>query len=168
MYQNKILTIAFLGVLALSLLSSAYATKYTDPYTATLEGKYNNKNGIFLLTGNSIFKGKQDAQIYLSGQLKEWNYYDSSIPNCKHAFSENPLLLFDKTKTHYAKLLISGKICSANWSDTWKTFRGNYIITEGKTLGTDQVSGKGIIEFTMNTKSGKTIGLLSGFITLTT
>ena len=171
-YKFKIVALSTIIILiffagTLLLFPEAFADKYTNPYMATLEGKYDNKNGIFILKGNPIFKGKPEAPINLVGQLKEWNYYDSSIPNCKHAFSDK-IMLYDDAKTYYAELIVMGKICSANWDDGWKTFRGNYIIVNGRTLGTDQVAGKGIIDLTMNTKTGKTIGLLNGYITLVT
>ena len=150
-------------------LLPVFADKYESKSLGILQGDYNKKNGALDLKGLLILPNNNHNQIKLMGILKEWKYDDSSIPNCRHAFSDDMILLFDKnSNANYAKLVMTGKICEGNWNSSWKTFRGNYIIIGGKTFGTDEISGKGVISITINTKSGETKGTINGNIALYT
>ena len=150
-------------------LLPVFADKYDYKSLGILQGDYNKKNGALDLKGLLILPNKNYNYIKLVGVLKEWNYEDSSIPNCRHAFSDDMTMLFDRNSdANYAKIVMTGKICSNNWNDTWKSFRGNYVIIGGKTLGTDEISGQGVITITINTKSGETKGTINGNIALYT
>ena len=146
-----------------------FADKYDSQSLGILQGKYDKKNGFIDTNGLLILPNNNYNYIKFLGQLKEWNYNDSSIPNCRHAFGDDFIIYFDKNSdASYAKIVVVGKICSANWNDTWKTFQGRYIIIEGQTPGTDQVSGQGVLTLLINTKSATASGTINGNIALHT
>lgn len=161
--------------LVLLIPVQAFAQNYADEVTkyhknmfGIVSGKYNDKNGITVLSGIYKLTDSKISDVRVSGTLKYWDYWDSAIPNCRYAFSDDMVIMFDKNKSH-GKLVLSGKLCEANWSGDWKTLRADYIIMNGKAPYTSGMDGKGVLDITLNVKTGQVLsGKLSGYINLYT
>ena len=171
----KILVFSTVLMLFILITPNAFAespydktTVYDQRFFGIVSGDYNTKNGNMKLSGIYKYGNDSLSDVKIIGVLKYWDYYDSSIPQCFHAFSDDMTIWFDKNKS-YGKMLLVGKLCVNNWNSNWQTFRGDYVIIDGKTPSSDGMNGKGLAEFLINMKSGHIIsGKINGNLILYT
>ena len=148
-------------------ITKVFADSYTDQIFGSFTGDYNDKNGWFVFNGNYKYAYSYNGKIIGIGQIKYFDWDDSSIPNCKRAFADDFTLIFENG--NYGRLHLKGKICDANWNDTWKIFYGTYTIYDGNVKYAEDISGNGMIEFVINTKTNKlSSGKINGLLTLVT
>ena len=160
-------TLVFVVFFSAEMIQDALADSYTDQFFGSFNGKYNDKNGAIFFTGNYKHTYSYNGKITGIGQLKYFDWEDSSIPQCKRAFVDDFTLHFGDG--NYGRIHIKGKICDANWDDTWKIFYGTYTIYDGHVKHAEKISSTGIIEFVINTDTNKlSSGKLNGLLTITT
>ena len=173
--MKKIFCLIAIIALFMVIPSSVFAQNYRDDTTkydakmfGIVSGDYNKKNGIIHLSGMYKYSNSPLSDVKILGQIKYWDFYDTSIPNCFHTFSDDLTIFFDKNIS-YGKMIMNGLLCNANWSNTWQTLRADYIIIDGKTPSSDGMNGKGVLEITINTKTGQVLsGKINGNIILYT
>ena len=168
LFFTTILTFGIIAVLfSLGMLQDVFAEKYTDNFFATVKGEYNVKNGVFDFSGIGRY-GTATTEIQGIVMIKEWMINDSSIPLCRHAFTQSFPVNFDNVKNNNANMILYGKMCNANLNSTWKIFYGKYYIIDGTVGNAENITGQGIIELLINTSTGKTIGKINGNLILYT
>src|SRR3990167_10253766 len=151
-----VILVAFLVPLQAFATSFDETTKHSAKMFGIVSGDYNNKNGLLNLSGMYKYGNTNLSDVRIFGVLKSWNYWDSSIPNCKHAFTDDMTIMFDKNRS-YGKMVLVGKLCEANSSGVWKTLRADYIITDGKVPYATGIDGKGVLEVLINIQSGQVL-----------
>ena len=171
MKQLAIIAIITVAILVpLQAFASSYdeTTKHSAKMFGIVSGDYNNKNGLLNLSGMYKYGNTNLSDIRIVGVLKSWNYWDSSIPNCKHAFSDDMIVMFDKNQS-YGKIVLVGKWCEANWNGNWKTLRADYIIIDGKVPYATGIDGKGVLEVLINIQTGQVLsGKINGNLNIYT